>query len=215
MSERAVIRAPNATGEPTPQPKWERAAYAREQLVFLLQLAYSGELAATLAYIGHRHSLTSPAERAEVGRIARDEIRHRHCLLKMLAGLGAAADPLRERKMRTVGKAISAFCQVGGWFFPMYGAARLEAQNIKEYELAARLARAAGFPELVEPLLEMAEVEWDHELYFRSKAMQRVLWRLMPKWPLPPPRADIRRSFLLEAEREWTVPRVEPPRLVR
>src|SRR5215210_7185728 len=97
--------------------------------------------------------------------------------------------------MNSVGTVISLFCQVGGWFFPMYGAARLEAQNIKEYELAARLAQMAQMPHLCEPLLEMAEVEWDHELYFRSKAEQHVLWRLMPRWPLPPPRAEIQASF--------------------
>ena len=35
----------------------KRVTVALEQLVFLLQLAYSGELAAIRAYLGHRHSV--------------------------------------------------------------------------------------------------------------------------------------------------------------
>ena len=118
--------------------------------------------------------------------------------------------------MNAVGRLISLFCQVGGWFFPMYGAARLEAQNIREYELAARLAEAAGLRDFVEPLLEMAEVEWDHELYFRSKAMQHPLWRLMPKWSPTLPRCEIRTSFAeFKKVGGWTIPTVKPPMLVR
>lgn len=119
--------------------------------------------------------------------------------------------------MNAVGKSISWFCQIGGWFFPMYGAARLEAQNIREYEVAARLAHVAGLEAMCEPLLEMAEVEWDHEQYFRTKAMQHVLWRVMPKWPLPPPRAEIRQSFRVFAlsAAEWSLPRIQVPLLVR
>ena len=196
-----------------------RSRFAREQLTFLLQLAYSGELAATRAYLGHRHSLSSPseqAERAELGKIIRDEVRHRHCLLDMLTGLGAAPDPARDRKMDRVGRFISAFCHVGGWFFPMYGAGRLEAQNIREYELAARLAHIVPLRDLVGPILEMAEVEWDHELYFRTQAMSHGLWRVMPKWPAPPPRAEIRSAFQdFERLEGWPVPRVHPPWLVR
>lgn len=190
--------------------------FAREQLIFLLQLAYSGELAAVRAYLGHRSSLRSRRERAEVAQIIREELEHRQCLLKMLQGLGASADPVRERKMNWVGKAIALFCRVGGWFFPMYGAARLEAQNIREYELAARLAHSAGLISLVQPLLEMAEVEWDHELYFRSKAMQHWLWHIVPKWRVPSLRSEIQKAFkAFEKEGQWKVPQVRPRLLVR
>ena len=190
---------------------------ARWELTFLLQLAYSGERAAAQAYWGHRHSLSSPTERLEVGKICREELVHRRCLLGMLARLDAGPDPLRDRKMNRVGKTISFLCQIGGWFLPMYGAAKLESQNIREYELAARLAHVAGFEEMVEPLLEMAEVEWDHELYFRSKAMERKLfWKLMPKWPLPAPREEIRRSFSeFIQDTAWVVPEVLAPAIIR
>ncbi len=193
----------------------KRVAVAREQLVFLLQLASSGELAAIRAYLGHRHSVEG-LERVEIGKIIRDEVRHRHCLLEMLGSLGAAPDPFRETKMERVGRAISIFCHVGGWFLPMYGAARLEAQNIKEYELAARLAHAAELNHFIPRFLEMAEVEWDHENYFRRKAMQRRPWRAMPKWPIPGPRAQIKSAFE-EFRRGGTlpVPIVRAPLLVR
>lgn len=173
----------------------ERARHALGQLRFLLQLACSAELAAARAYLGHHHSLKDRVERAEVMRIARDEVRHRRCLRDQLSELGAAPDPWRERKMEAVGRAIAAFCQVGGWYLPMYGAGRLEAQNIREYEVAARLALVAARPSLIEPLLEMAEVEWDHERYFRQKVLGHALRRLVPPWPAPPPRESIRESF--------------------
>jgi hypothetical protein len=190
--------------------------FAREQLTFLLQLAYSGELAATRAYLGHRRSLRDPTERAELGKIIRDEVRHRHCLLDQLAELGSRPLAHRERKMERVGRAISTFCRVGGWFFPMYGAGRLEAQNIREYEAAARLALVARIDRFVDPLLDMAEVEWDHELYFRSKASSHPFWRLVPKWPAPPGRERIRGSFEAYARaNERPVHLVRAPWLVR
>jgi hypothetical protein len=41
----------------------------------------------------------------------------------------------------------------------------------------------------------MAEVEWDHEAYFRAKAVGHPLARFIPVWAPPPPRADIRAAF--------------------
>jgi rubrerythrin len=192
-----------------------RASTARAHLVFLLQLAYSGELGAARAYAGHADSLRDPSERAEVRRICRDEIRHRRCLRRMLASLGAAPEPRRESKMNLVGKSISFFCHVGGWFFPMYGAGRLESQNIREYEHAARLAAVAGCDEFIEELLVMAEVEWDHERFFREKASSHPLWRLVPHWPVPAPRSSIRDSFAAFLAGDRPIEPVIAPWLVR
>lgn len=189
----------------------QASAEARAQLVLLLQLAYSGELAAAWAYVGHRASVKDPAERAGIGRILRDELRHRQAIAVELANLGAEPDPRRERKMAFVGRSIARFCLVGGWFWPMWGAGRLEAQNVREYEHAARLAVLAGYPGFADALLEMAEVEWDHEAWFRAKAASHPLWRVVPHWPAPPPRATIRQrfdEFLASGDR-----RVEPVRL--
>jgi rubrerythrin len=162
------------------------------RLVGILGLACSGELAAALAYEGHAKSVSDPVERAEIERIRGQELDHRARVIGMLARLGAAPDPRRERKMRRIGVCIALFCRVGGWFFPMYGAGRLERRNIVEYEEAARAAFASGHRDFVEDLILMAEVEWDHERYFRTKAKSHWLWRLMPKWQAPGPREEIR-----------------------
>ena len=78
---------------------------------------------------------------------------------------------------------------------PMYGAGRLERRNIVEYETAARLAVRAGRPEFADCLLTMAEVEWDHEQYFRSRVLVHCLAARVPMWPAPPPKGEIRTSF--------------------
>jgi len=77
----------------------------------------------------------------------------------------------------------------------MYGAGRLESWNIREYETAARYARDAGHDEFVDCLLTMAEVEWEHEKYFRSRVLLHSFGRRLSLWPKPLPRETIRTSF--------------------
>jgi hypothetical protein len=191
------------------------SAFARAQLSFLLQLAYSGERGAARAYLGHAASLRDPRERAGVRRILRDEVGHRLALRRMMAELGCAPDRRRERKLDRVGKAISLFCRLGGYFFPMYGAGRLESKNIGEYEHAARLAICAGQAKMADELLQLAEVEWDHELFFRSCASRHPLWKLVPHWPAPPERASIRGRFAEYLEGARAIEPVIAPWLVR
>jgi hypothetical protein len=69
-----------------------------------------------------------------------------------------------------------------------------------EYETAARLAVRAGRPEFVDCLLTMAEVEWDHEQYFRSRVLTHRLASRLPMWPAPPAKSEIRASFEREME---------------
>jgi hypothetical protein len=159
-----------------------------------LVLAHAGEWGAIRAYLGHHASLPPGPDRAAIRVILVDEIRHRHVLRAMLAELGAAPDPRRERKLDVIGRAIAAFCRVGGWFFPMYGAARLERDNVGEYEIAARLASYAGRHEWIDTLLHLAEVEWDHERVLRDASSRHPLWRRVPRWESPP-RAAIRERF--------------------
>lgn len=166
-----------------------------ESLVHVLKNAYSGELAAALAYEGHRNSVRSETEKAEIELIRLQELHHRERVGEFLTRLGAAPCPRRERKFRRIGKAIAFVCHLGGWFLPMYGAGKLESTNIVEYENAARYALAAGHPEFVDDLLQMAEVEWDHELYFRQKVANHWLCKLFRLWPVPPPRAQIRHGY--------------------
>lgn len=114
---------------------------------------------------------------------------------ELLRALGA--HPLRNRELRAVliGRFLQAACHVIGWFAPMYGAGRLERGNIVEYENAARDALACGHEEFVPCLLEMAEVEWEHELYFRRKCEGHWLTRLFPVWAPPPPKEAIRAAY--------------------
>jgi hypothetical protein len=124
----------------------------------------------------------------------------------MLASLGAGPSPRRERVMGIVGKVIGLLCYVSGWFFPMYGAGWIERRNVHEYLDAAAFAADAGRAELVEPLLRMAEVEWDHEHFFRAKAAGHWLCRLLPLWARLPPRESLR----LGPASPHLLPRAEP-----
>src|SRR5207247_2859596 len=87
---------------------------------------------------------------------------------------------------------IAAFCHIGGWFFPIYGAGRLERHNIVEYEDCAEYASQCGHDEMLDCLLTMAEVEWEHEYYFRQKAMGHPFARLFCIWDAPPAKETIR-----------------------
>jgi len=175
----------------------DRADAERErgQLVALLQGAYSGELAACYAYQGHAAAVDDPDEIWQIRAIEAEEWEHRERVGEMLAELGAAPRPGLDRAMTVVGRTIGLLCRIGGWFVPMYGAGWLERGNIVEYEDAARHAAACGHAELVDDLLEMAEVEWDHEHYFRERTLSHFLARVVPVWGAPPPRDEIRASF--------------------
>ena len=171
------------------------ATTARSRLIRILQHAYSGERAAGYAYRGHSRASSSLEERAHIARIEAEEWHHRDQVGRLLRELGAA--PLRSRELRAIviGRTLQALCHVIGWFAPMYGAGKLERRNIVEYEDAARDAVACGRADFVDCLLEMAEVEWDHEAYFRSKVTGHLLTRLFPVWSPPPPRETIRAPY--------------------
>ncbi len=157
----------------------------RASLIHVLRAAYSGELAAAIAYEGHRDSISSIAEKAELEKIRLEELHHRERVGAMLHSLGAAPSRFREWRMRLIGMTISLLCRLGGWYVPMYGAGRIESRNIIEYLEAARFAEAAGRPELVAELLQMAQVERDHEAYFRAKIEKHWLCRWVRPWPKP------------------------------
>lgn len=186
-------------------------AEAEAELIQLLRLAHAGELAAAYAYNGHWRSVRDEAERIEIHRIEREELDHRSCVGAMLASLAATPDRFREARLWLVGKVIGLLCLVGGWFVPMYGAGKLESGNIAEYEAAARLALLAGYPGMVEPLLEMAEIEWDHERYFRDKAASHWLWQVFPHWEMPPARSNIRSCFAIFEAVHGTLHRAAEP----
>jgi len=167
----------------------------RARLIALLQLAYSGEKAAGYAYRGHRKSVSSIEERERIAKIEQEEWHHRKLVGEILAELGSRPDYLREVRAAAIGRTLGLLCHFSGWFLPMYGAGKLESRNIREYENAARYAVGCGQLQFVDCLLTMAEVEWEHEHYFRLKVLQHWLRRFVPLWPEPPAKPAIRASF--------------------
>lgn len=168
---------------------------ARDQLIRAIQWAYSGELAAYYAYQGHWKSVKNPKEKEEIQKIQKEEWEHRECLGSFLKQLGSCPDSRLELMFTIIGRTISLFCHIGGWFIPMYGAGKLESGNIVEYEIAAQWARLCGEERMVNEFLHMAEVEWDHELYFRNKSESHWLYRFFPHWPVPAPKPTIRERY--------------------
>lgn len=171
---------------------------SRARLIAILQLAYSGELAAGLAYAGHWRSVDDADERERIQTIENEEWHHRELVGAMLGELGSGPNPARERRARVIGSTLAALCHVATWFPPMYGAGKLESRNIREYEVAARHARDSGNAQYVDCILTMAEVEWEHEAYFRAKVKCHWLSRIVKVWPAPPPKASIRETFAAE-----------------
>ncbi len=167
----------------------------RDRLVEILQLAYSGELAAAHAYHGHAHSVSDPSERDRILEIEEEEWHHRRQVGEMLDSLGSG--PLRRREIRAalLGRVLGLLCHVSGWLLPMFAAGKLESRNIREYEDAARFAHGCGRGDFVDCLLTMAEVEWEHEAYFRDRVLSHPRGRRLHIWPQPPPKSRIRESY--------------------
>lgn len=167
----------------------------KSKLIRLLQNAHAGERAAAFAYNGHWRSVQGQ-ERDEIKKIEAEEWEHRDCLFGMLKELDATPRTSREILMAIIGSFIFIFCRLGGWlnvanfgwFCSMYGAGKLEQGNIVEYEIASNRAKDAGYNHFVDLLLHMAQVEWDHELYFRQKALQSKWSKYFKMWDAPPAR---------------------------
>jgi hypothetical protein len=174
----------------------------RAQLITVLQMAYSGELAAGYAYHGHWRSVRDSEERARIKQIEDEEWQHRKLVGEMLESLGAGPNKVREIRATVVGRVLGFMCHISGWFAPMYGAGRLESRNIVEYEMAAGYALRCGRADLIDCLLTMAEVEWEHEHYFRTCVLRHRWSKRISIWPEPPPKETIRLSFQLNISRK-------------
>ncbi len=164
---------------------------AEQQLIRILRAAHAGERAASLAYYGHAHSVKNLEERDTITRIGREETDHRATVGEMLASLGSQPSAVREWIFACIGHTLSTLCYMSGWFFPMYGAGWIERRNIQEYVDAAQLANATGHYEFAQTLMSMAQVEWDHEQYFRSKVQQHWLRHIIPLWSMPANRNEL------------------------
>ena len=168
---------------------------AVNELVAILRLAYSGELAASLAYRGHWKSVSDVEDRRRIRKIEEEEWRHRGLVGDMLRDLGETPGRLREARAWLIGRILGLMCHISGWLAPMYGAGKLESRNICEYESAARHAWNCGRQEWCDCLLTMAEVEWEHEAYFRGRVLAHRFGRRLRLWTEPPPKENIRISF--------------------
>lgn len=140
----------------------------RQQLISILQHAYSGECAAAYAYRGHWKSVQRPAERNRIRQIEAEEWAHRDGVGRMLEHLSARPRRILEVKLWLIGHFIGAACHVIGWFLPMYFAGRLEHGNVDEYVRAAWHAERLGLNEFAAALRRMADVEREHELFFMN-----------------------------------------------
>jgi rubrerythrin len=163
----------------------------KARLIRLLRAAHAGERAAALAYVGHARSVRDAGERDAISRIGAEEVAHRARVGEMLAELGGAPSTLRELIFTGIGRTLSLFCHVTGWYCPMYGAGWIERRNIQEYVDAAAYAAQAGHHDLAGELRDMARVEWDHEQYFRAKVLTHPLRHLLRVWRSPPPRDQL------------------------
>ena len=164
-------------------------ATSRDSLIQVLRSAYSGELAAGFAYAGHWRSVRKPEERERIKTIEAEEWHHRDLVGENAERSRRTTEPaFASSSSVPIGRTLGPLCAVSGWLAPMYGAGLLESRNIVEYEVAARLAAESGHPELVDCLLEMAEVEWEHEFYFRERVLSHALARFIPMWKVPPPK---------------------------
>lgn len=165
---------------------------ARIRLIAVLRSAYSGELAAGYAYRGHARSVASAEVRERIESIEKDEWHHRALVGGLLEQLGAGPSRRRDAVFWTIGHVIALLCRIGGWFIPMYGAGRLEKFNVAEYEEAAALAAEAGHDEMLDCLLTMAEVEWEHERFFREAITGHWMTRIFPMWSAPAEKSALR-----------------------
>lgn len=154
---------------------------ARQNLIRILQNAHAGELAAAYAYRGHWKSVRNKEEKAAIKKIEEEEWTHRENVRKWLEELDARPRKLREAVFWTIGRSLGVLCFVGGWFFPMYFAGRLESQNILEYEEAAHFARELKMEDCVAEMIEMSRVEAEHEEFFSRTVSGHRLLPLMSK----------------------------------
>ncbi len=145
-------------------------------LVNLLQRAYSGERAASFAYIGHAGSLRRrETERAAVQQIEKDEWEHRRQVKVLMDRYGIAPSRWYELKFYLIGKVVGLSCYVIGRFMPYFFAGKLESGNVCEYFIMMHRFHELGITEHDEVLYEMGVKEKEHEVFFQ-KMIENEPW---------------------------------------
>jgi hypothetical protein len=138
-------------------------------LVDLLQKAYSAEMAAAFAYVGHASSLKDPASKAAVNQIERDEWTHRKHVLSLMRKYEVPVSRYCECRFYIIGKLISLSCHVIGWFMPYFFAGKLESGNVCEYFVMMHYFQSLGITDHDAILYEMGMKEKEHEVYFLNQ----------------------------------------------
>lgn len=139
-------------------------AETKRRFIKLMQAAYSGELAAALAYGGHWRALKVPFEIEAVKQIEADEWKHRKRVGEILEELNAAPSKPREKVFWTIGTSIALICRVCGYFCAAYFAGILEKGNVNEYNQAYKYAEELGLEHMLEDFREMEQTEAEHEM---------------------------------------------------
>ena len=145
------------------------ATIRHNELIDLLQQAYSAERAASFAYIGHARSVKDPEEKKAIKQIEDDEWHHRATVLKIMRQYDIPISKYYEVRFYIIGKIIWYSCYVIGWFMPFYFAGRLESGNVCEYFRMKIFFNSLGIHEHDVTLYDMGMKEKEHEVYFLEK----------------------------------------------
>jgi demethoxyubiquinone hydroxylase (CLK1/Coq7/Cat5 family) len=100
----------------------------------------------------------------------------------------SVSDPREQERIRAIEADEWHHRTLVAEMLAQLGAGAIERKNIVEYEDAVALARACGRVEFLECLGRMAEVEREHERYFRERLAGHPLTRFVPLWKSPPAR---------------------------
>lgn len=146
------------------------------KLVKSLRKAYSGEKAASLAYIGHAGSLKKASEKSAVKQIENDEWTHRKNVLEIMQRYDIPVSRYYEIKFYLIGKLIGYSCYFIGRFMPYFFAGKLESGNVCEYFVMIQYFHSLGIKDHDEMLHEMGVKEKEHEIYFLN--MIKEAWWL-------------------------------------
>ena len=169
----------------------------RAQLIATLQMAYSGELAAGFAYRGHWHSVRDPEERRRIKQIEDEEWHHRKLVGEMLE----SPVPVRIKCGR---------CERPWWgecwdccVTSAVGSRRCTERAGSRVAISSsmkrrRVMRSRAGEDLIDCLLTMAEVEWEHEKYFRSCAASSLGQESFDLARATTTKETIRASFQME-----------------
>jgi hypothetical protein len=143
--------------------------FSHPALAMLLQRAYSGEMAAALAYVGHARSLRCPQAKSAVKQIEDDEWKHRQNVLALMRKYEVPVSRAYEAYFFCIGKIIALSCHVIGRFMPYFFAGKLESGNVCEYFVMMRYFHELGIHDHDEMLYEMGMKEKEHEMYFLAQ----------------------------------------------